>query len=265
MWVDKHDVARFWPSASEKVPFADKGRHAVCFYESSIHKHYNDENALERGFHPRGFVHFYQDSPKSDVFVHWNIEGLRHKCWTEGHIHYKGDLHYDLLAADAIYENVHINPYQGLHDENVEDRNKDLNRHMGDITLLQGDKNGRADVTRYDKLITLYGRNAIYGRMCDLHFPKSCFYDAGFHSKENPYPNQMPLADYTMVNIVNEAAQQDPDGLYSNDKRGIAFGVIGHVDEDWVDEYLYGDDGLFNGGDDNKQDKKKKRSSKSRK
>lgn len=49
-----------------------------------------------------------------------------------------------------------------------------------------------------------------------------------------------------MVNLVNEMSQQDPDGSYSNDKRGISFGVIGHVDEEWVDEHLYGRDGLFN-------------------
>jgi hypothetical protein len=64
------------------------------------------------------------------------VTGLRENCWTEGHVHYKADLHYDVLAIDAQYENVHINPYQGLHDENFEDDNKKLNRHMGDITLL---------------------------------------------------------------------------------------------------------------------------------
>ena len=192
LWVDNNDVARFWPSASERVPFADKSRHAVCFYEPSHHKHYDDDEAEGRGYHPRGFVHFYQESPKSDVFVHWKLEGLRHRCWTEGHIHYKGDLHYDVLAKNPIYENVHLNPYQGLHDENFEDDNKHLNRHMGDITLVQGDENGKGEVIRYDQLITLYGNHAIYGRMCDLHFPKSCDYEGGFHSKSNPYPNLLP-------------------------------------------------------------------------
>ena len=183
LWVDDQEVARLWPSASERVPFADKSRHAVCFYETAKHKHYDDEDALERGYRPRGFVHFYQESPENDVRVHWSMTGLREDCWTEGHIHYKGDLHYDVLAIDAQYENVHINPYQGLHDENFEDDNKKLNRHMGDITLLKGDKYGRADEVRYDKLIDLYGDYSIYGRMCDVHFPKSCDYEDGWNSK----------------------------------------------------------------------------------
>lgn len=45
---------------------------------------------------------------------------------------------------------------------------------MGDITLIKGDKNGEGDAIRYDKMISLYGLYAIHGRMCDLHFPKSC-------------------------------------------------------------------------------------------
>lgn len=48
-----------------------------------------------------------------------------------------------------------------------------------------------------------------------------------------------------MVNIVNEEAQDDKDGSYPNDKRGISFGVIGHATEEWVDKYLYGKYGLF--------------------
>jgi hypothetical protein len=136
LWVDDDKVARFWPSSTKKAPFASKGRHAVCFYEPAKHKHFNDPEAQERGYRVRGFVHFYQESPKSEVFIHWKVSGLRYKCWTEGHIHYRGDLHYDLLASDAIYEGVHINPYQGLHEVNYEDENKERNRHMGDVTLL---------------------------------------------------------------------------------------------------------------------------------
>jgi hypothetical protein len=42
--------------------------------------------------------------------------------------------------------------------------------------------------------------------MCDLHFPKSCHYKEGFHSKENPYPNLQPQSEYKLVNIVKESA-----------------------------------------------------------
>ena len=145
-----------------------------------------------------------------------------------------------MLAKDAMYENVHINPYQGLHDENFEDANKDTHRHMGDITLLQGDKYGRAEHMRYDKLISLYGEYSFYGRMCDMHFPKSCTKD-GFEKFDVVKPQE----EYKLVNIIKDEAKDDKDGSYSNDKRGISFGVVGHATEEWVDENLYGKKGLF--------------------
>lgn len=64
LWMDDNDVARLWPSESEQAPFADKSRHAVCFYETPKHKHYYDDEAAERGYRPRGFVHFYQGGPE---------------------------------------------------------------------------------------------------------------------------------------------------------------------------------------------------------
>ena len=240
LWVDDLNIARLYPNSGEQAPFADKSRHAVCFYETAKHKHYEDDEAEARGYIPRGFVHFYQESPEKDVFVHWSVTGLREECWTEGHIHYKGDLHYDVLARDAIYENVHINPYQGFHDENFEDRDKETHRHMGDITLLKGDKDGRAEFVRYDKLITLYGEYGIYGRMCDMHFPKSCTKE-GFEKFDVLEPQE----EFKLVNIIEDKAKDDQDGSYPNDKRGISFGVIGHVTEDWVDEKLYKKNGLF--------------------
>jgi hypothetical protein len=77
--------------------------------------------------------------------------------------------------------------------------------------------------------------------MGDLHFPKSCTREGW-----EKYPLQEPLEEHKKTNIVNKAAQNDCDGSYTNDKRGIAFGVVGHVTEEWVDEYLYSKDGLFN-------------------
>ena len=146
-----------------------------------------------------------------------------------------------MLAADAIYENVHINPYQGFHDENFEDEDKSTHRHMGDITLLKGDKNGNAEFYRYDKMINLYGEYSIYGRMCDAHFPKSCT-KKGYEK----FPLLEPQEEFKLVNIIKDEAKDDKDGGYPNDKRGISFGVIGHATEEWVDEYLYGEKGLFN-------------------
>jgi hypothetical protein len=105
---------------------------------------------------------------------------------------------------------------------------------MGDITLLKGDKDGHAEFIRYDKLISLYGEYSIYGRMCDLHFPKSCTKE-GFEK----FNVLEPQEEFKLVNIIDDKAKDDQDGGYPNDKRGISFGVIGHVTEDWVDENLY--------------------------
>ena len=45
LWVDDNKVARIYPNSGEQAPFADKSRHAVCFYEASKHKHYYDDEA----------------------------------------------------------------------------------------------------------------------------------------------------------------------------------------------------------------------------
>jgi hypothetical protein len=43
LWVDDLNIARLYPNSGEQAPFADKSRHAVCFYETAKHKHYDDD------------------------------------------------------------------------------------------------------------------------------------------------------------------------------------------------------------------------------
>ena len=93
---------------------------------------------------------------------------------------------------------------------------------MGDITLLLGDENGEATFSRTDKKLTLYGPQSVYGRMADMHFPKSCV-DFDWDPLGNIHPD-IPLA--IKVNI-KPAAMNDEDGSYFNDKRGISFCVVG--------------------------------------
>ena len=64
-----------------------------------------------------------------------------------------------------------------------------MNRHDGDVTLLKGDENGKAKITRVDKYITLYGNRSPYGRMADMHFPKGCAYPDGWESQLNDLGN----------------------------------------------------------------------------
>jgi hypothetical protein len=45
---------------------------------------------------------------------------------------------------------VHLNHFQKNHDVNLNDRIAGAERHMGDVTLVKGDENGKASMTRYD-------------------------------------------------------------------------------------------------------------------
>ena len=92
-----------------------------------------------------------QKSPWHKAELTWDIEGLRPYCWTEGHIHYIGDRHESVLEVWPELENVHLNYRQEVHGTNDMDVIKSLHRHTGDITLLKGDKDGKAKVTRVDQ------------------------------------------------------------------------------------------------------------------
>jgi len=110
-WVDSSGTAHIWPSASEVPQFSGYGREAIAYYEPSRHTMWDYENAVERGFRPRGSVRITQESPRHKAVLTWKVENLRPYCWTEGHVHYNGDRHETLLKEYAEHENVHLNYY----------------------------------------------------------------------------------------------------------------------------------------------------------
>jgi hypothetical protein len=81
-------------------------------------------------------------------------------------------------------------------------------------------------MTRTDKFLTLYGPNSVYGRMSDLHLPKSCV-DFDWDELGN-VPDNHPNAK--LVNI-KPAARNDKDGSFFNDKRAISPCIIGQVND----------------------------------
>ena len=233
-WVDDHGTAHIWPSACEVPRFSGYGREAIAYYEPSRTDFWDvptSEEAIERGFRPRGSVRITQESPRHKAVLTWNVENLRAYCWTEGHIHYNGDRHETLLKEYPEHENVHLNYYQQPHGVNHYDKYADKDRHFGDISNLHADENGNAVMTRTDQYVTLYGNFAAYGRMADLHFPKSCAYPMGWNDELNTLGNLDPAHDPNHVTTIVPAAQNDILGRHPNDKRGISFGVIGRLDD----------------------------------
>ena len=66
----------------------------------------------------------------------------------------------------------------GLNEFDEETLERD--RRTGDVSLLKGDKYGKASVSRVDGGITLYGDTNVIGRIAYLSLPKSCSYPKGW-------------------------------------------------------------------------------------
>lgn len=109
VYADGQGVAQVYPSAYEKARFSGKGRQAICHYEPSEHPYWNYPQAEKRGLRPRGTLFIEQKSPQHLAKLTWRVEGLRAHCWTEGHVHYGGDRHTEVLKDWAELENVHLN------------------------------------------------------------------------------------------------------------------------------------------------------------
>lgn len=234
-YVDQDGVANIWPSPQSKAPYAGVGRVAICHYHTVPHPLYNHHEWKERGFRPHGTLTIIQESAEHDAKLHWEVEGLRAHSWTEGHIHYNGDYHRELLGLWPEAEGVHLNYEQKNHGINsYDDDQRDEDRHVGDITLLKGDKHGRATHTRYDKKISLYGNHNVYGRMADLHFPKSSSYPKGWYNRDddNGQLNPPNIHKFNDLAYIVKDARHDVQGRHGNDKRGISMCVIGRVEED---------------------------------
>jgi len=87
--------------------------------------------------------------------------------------------------------------------------------HAGDITLLRGDENGNAYMKKLNPRISLYGNHAVFGRMGDIHFAKSCYYPGGWDGKFNDFKDNVGENDKNS-NIESAEAQNDPQGRSEN-------------------------------------------------
>ena len=65
--------------------------------------------------------------------------------------------------------------------------------------------------------------------MADVHFAKSCAYPNGWDEDASKYLDPPNINDFDNMTFIKEGAQNDPQGYWQNDTRGISMGVIGHI------------------------------------
>ena len=75
------------------------------------------------------------------------------------HIHEKGNL----LIKNCLGCKGHFNPHNKDHGDR-----KDKNRHVGDLGNIEN-TNGKVDITFFDKLVKLKGKNSVIGRSVVIH------------------------------------------------------------------------------------------------
>ena len=124
-----------------------------------------------------GYIYFEENDQQTHIYG--ELEKL--SPGSHGfHIHEKGDVRY---CCDSL--GSHYNPTNKLHSGRVltdqngtpfKDKNNkeyiNFNRHVGDLSNLDVDKDGKVKFSFYDPLIKLSGNTSIIGRSVVIHADK---------------------------------------------------------------------------------------------